>query len=199
MSGLFPLPIITERLVISKARVNNDTICKYLHAVRSSLTELKPWVIWAHGIFNNESAENYLFSCERNWIYKTNNDIGLVLWIENINGDFIGNIIIWNINWQIPKFELGYWGNQLHSRNGYISEAVNATTRYLIKQLNAARIEIRTEKDNIRSSKVAKRIGFEYEGCLKNATRNVQNGELADVEIFGCISVKQLLPLNVKW
>ncbi len=192
-------PIVTERLVISRAESDFDKVRKYLGAVRASLDTLKPWVLWAHGLFNNATAESYLRACQRNWLYQTSNDIGLVLWLETNDSHFVGNIIIWNIDWKISKFELGYWGNQLYGGYGYISEAVNATTRYLIRHMHAARVEIRTDKANARSAAVAKRVGFQYEGCLMHATRDIVSNELSDVEIFGCIQEEQLKPLNVKW
>jgi ribosomal-protein-serine acetyltransferase len=47
------------------------------------------------------------------------------------------------MNWGIPSFEMGYWLRRTERESGFMTEAINALTRYAILVFHAKRIEIR--------------------------------------------------------
>jgi RimJ/RimL family protein N-acetyltransferase len=54
------------------------------------------------------------------------------------------------------------------SGQGYITEAVEGITNFAIHELQANRIEIRCDTRNVRSARVAERLGFTKEGILRS-------------------------------
>lgn len=54
-----------------------------------------------------------------------------------------------------------------------MTEAVDAITNFAIHELQANRIEIRCDSRNIRSARVAERLGFNLEGILRKETCDV--------------------------
>jgi RimJ/RimL family protein N-acetyltransferase len=74
-------------------------------------------------------------------------------------------------DWEVPKFEIGYWARTSQTGHGYITEAVNGVVRLAIDTLGANRLEIRCDTKNDRSAAVAKRVGFVLEGTLRCDTR----------------------------
>ncbi|MDR1057033.1 MAG: GNAT family N-acetyltransferase [Coxiellaceae bacterium] len=196
----FPLPITTTRLILSQPILSRDDIHNYFNAVTESMNELQPWLLWAKYFPITSRVEEYIKSCNTNWITKNNNNIGLPLWIiDKESNKFLGNVVIWNIVWDIPKFEFGYWLRTSQTKKGYITEAINALTHYCFLQLGVNRIEIKCEIKNIRAQLVPKRLGFELDGILRNSTRAVSNGELTDTMLFSLIDLKSLPKSEVSW
>lgn len=196
----FPLPIVTPRLLLRQPIMGYVDVYEYVQAVNESMNELRPWMPWAQYYPTVNQSEEYIRECCANWILKNNNNIGLSLWIvEKKTGIFIGHMVIWNIAWDVPKFELGFWVRTSQVRNGYITEATNALTRYCFLQLGARRIEIRCEAKNIRSQLIPERLGFHLDGTLHNNTMAVAGNGHADVLVFSRIDLKNLPELEVKW
>src|SRR3989304_10497400 len=194
----FPMPIITPRLLLCQPVASDAK--KYFDAVTESMNEITLWLPWAKHYPTMIQVMEYIKECNNNWITKNNSNFGLPLWIfEKNSSKFIGNIIIWNIAWDIPKFEFGYWCRTSQTKNGYITEAVNALTQYCFRQLGVKRIEIRCEINNTRAQLVPKRLGFDLDGILRNSTIAVSNGALTDTVLFSCIDPKNLPILDIKW
>lgn len=189
----FPLPINTPRLILQQPHLSQDSIQEYFDSVTESMNEIKLWLPWAKYVPSLNQISDYIKACNINWVTKNNNNLGLPLWIiSKETGKFLGNIVIWNIVWDIPKFEFGYWLRTSQTGKGYITEAVNALTHYSFTQLGVNRIEIKCEIQNARAQLVPKRLGFELEGTLRNATRAVASGELADVVLFSRTDINNL-------
>jgi len=52
--------------------------------------------------------------------------------------------------------------------NGFISEAVAALSEYALEALQANRVFLTMDERNFASRRLAERVGFEYEGTLRN-------------------------------
>ena len=196
----FPIPIITPRLILRPPSLCSHDVQEYYDAITESMNEIKPWLPWAQFYPSIAQIEDYIKECGINWATKENNNIGLPLWIMKKDGNrTIGNIVMWNIDWKIPKFEFGFWLRTSQTKKGYITEAVNALTRYCFLQLGVKRIEIKCEAKNIRAKKVPERLGFKLEKILPNDTKSVSNGKPTDVLLYVRTDLKDLPELDVTW
>ncbi len=196
----FPLPIITPRLLLRQPIAGYVDAPEYSKAVTESLDELKPWMVWARYHLTIAQTEEYIRECCANWVTKNNNNVGLPLWIiDRQTGIFVGHIVMWNIAWDVPKLEIGFWARTSHTGKGHITEAANALTRYCFSQLGVNRVEIRCETKNIRSQLVPKRLGFQLDGILRNNTVAASDGSLTDTMIFSRIDSTGLPELEAKW
>jgi ribosomal-protein-serine acetyltransferase len=196
----FPMPIVTPRLIMRPPTLSQNDIDSYFEAVTESMNELSQWLPWARYYPSITQVESYIRSCNDSWLTKNDNNFGLPVWLlDKKENKFIGGITLWNIVWEIPKFEFGYWLRTSETKKGYISEAVNAITRYCFLQLGARRIEIRCEKENTRAQQIPKRLGFELEGILRNSTLAISNGKLTDTILFARIDLDNIPELDVKW
>lgn len=198
MQNDFPMPITAPRIVLRPPVIEDAP--EYFQAVTESINELRCWLPWAKYFPSITQAEQYIRECNANWIIKTNNDIGLSFLItEKESGKILGNIVIWNIMWGIPKFEFGFWVRTAEVNKGYVSEAVNALARYCFLKLNVKRIEIRCEKNNTPVLAVSKHLGFDLDGILHSSTIAVSNGKITDTTLFSCTDINKLPKLEVKW
>ena len=95
----------------------------------------------------------------------------------------MGSSGLHNIDWAVPRFEIGYWIRTSLSGQGYITEAVNAITDFAFDVLGAQRLEIRCDARNERSAAVARRAGYTLEVRMRCQARGV-DGSLRDTLVF---------------
>jgi len=196
----FPLPLSTPRLQLRQPIPGHVDAPEYVKAVSESFNDLKPWMLWARHHLTLNQAERYINECCTNWITKTNNNVGLPLWIiDKTTSSFVGHIVMWNIVWDIPKLEIGFWVRSSCAGKGYITEATNALTRYCFMQLGVRRVEIRCEINNIRSQMIPKRLKFNLDGILRNNAASVATGHLTDTMVFSRVDLVGLPELEIKW
>ena len=102
------------------------------------------------------------------------------------NNNLVGWISIKNMDWRIPKGELGYYIDESNQGQGIISEGVQAIVKYAFEDLKVEKLFIRTGLDNVGSQKIALKNGFKKEGVLRSEFR-IDNGELVDTNYFGLL------------
>ncbi|WP_462409654.1 GNAT family N-acetyltransferase [Neobacillus sp. Marseille-QA0830] len=175
----FPEEIYTERLLIRKP-MPGDGKAVY-QAMQASMNELKPWMPWAHRNQTEEDVEANMRDAHVKFLARE--DLRLHLYDKG-TGEFIGSSGLHRINWDIPKFEIGYWIDTRHSGRGYITEAVEAITNFAFQELKARRVEIRCDTNNSKSRVIPERLGFTLEGILKKDGRSADGTELRDTCVF---------------
>jgi RimJ/RimL family protein N-acetyltransferase len=106
-------------------------------------------------------------------------------------GELVGASGMHRIDWQVPRFEIGYWCRTSLVGKGYVGEAVVAITRFAFEKLGAARVEIRTDSQNTRSFRVAERLGFRLEGIMRRDARTPQ-GSLRDTRLYSMVDLSDL-------
>ncbi|MBS1720773.1 MAG: GNAT family N-acetyltransferase [Armatimonadetes bacterium] len=72
-----------------------------------------------------------------------------------------------------------YWGQ------GLGLEAARLACRFGFEGLGLNRLTIRVRKDNEASKRIALRLGFQFEGCLRQHMKRA--GELHDLEVYGLL------------
>jgi RimJ/RimL family protein N-acetyltransferase len=173
-----PLAFETERLIIRPARPGEGAILNT--AIHESLNQLRPWLPWVHPMPSAEESEIHV---RRKYAqYLAREDFTLRLWSKK-TGDLIGSSGLHPQDWSVPMFEIGYWCRSQYSGQGYITEATQGIARFGFENVRAERIEIRCEKSNARSRRVAERAGFRLDATLKNRARTV-DGTLCDILLF---------------
>jgi RimJ/RimL family protein N-acetyltransferase len=174
----FPEEFKTERLLIHAPRVGDGVELNAL--VQASVEELRPWMPWVTPVPTVEQSEESVRKAIGRW--KLREDLRLHLYLKS-TGEFIGGSGLHRINWEVPKFEIGYWVGRRFAGKGFVTEAVVRITQFAFEELHAQRVEIRCDDKNVRSAKVAGRAGFLLEGILRNDSRN-SAGELRDTWIY---------------
>lgn len=176
-----PDTIETERLIIRIPRFGDGKALN--EAMRESMSELKPWMIFAQHEQSIDETEEYV---RRSYVqFMERSNLPFIIFSKDSN-QLIGATGLHRIKWDIPRLEIGYWIRTSMQGQGYITEAVHALSDFAFNTLGAKRVEIRCDARNERSRRVAERAGYQLEACLRNFTRNV-NGELADELVFAKI------------
>lgn len=104
--------------------------------------------------------------------------------INKENNSLIGFIDIKNIDWNVPKAEIGYFIDAGQEGKGIITKAVALIIENLIKEYNFKKLLCRANSENIGSIKVALKNGFELEGIIRNDYRTTDN-KVVDLNYYG--------------
>lgn len=177
-----PTRIVTERTLLRRPLPGDGPIVN--EAVRASIEELRPWLPWAQSNPSPNESEAY---CRRmNAAFELREDLAYFIFERKddaTEGALLGGSGWHRIDWQVRKFEIGYWCRSGHDRRGLITEAVQALSRAAFDRLGARRVEIRTDARNRRSTRVAERAGFSFEGVLRQDSLGV-DGEPRDTRVY---------------
>lgn len=182
----FPSQIDAGRLLLR--RPNLDQVPALNRAIVDSHPELSEWMDWAVKPQTPEETAEFVRGSEKSWREETALNL---LMVARGTDEIVGATGYPRLDWDVPKFEIGYWVRSDQVGKGYASESTWALTRHAFEVLGANRVELRMDDRNTRSWKVAERFGFELEATLKNEVR-VPDGSLRDTRIYGAIRLGDL-------
>ena len=88
-----------------------------------------------------------------------------------LEGKTVGMMGFDNVDHNNRKCEVGYWIAESYQGRGIMTKCVKALTDYAFSEWQMNRVEIHSRQANTRSRAVAERLGFEYEGTLREIER----------------------------
>jgi ribosomal-protein-serine acetyltransferase len=86
-----------------------------------------------------------------------------------VDGRIVGMVGLPRVDAENHAAEIGYWLDEAHRGKGVMTAAVAALVELGFEDLRLNRLEIRTDVENRRSRALAERLGFRYEGVLRQA------------------------------
>jgi ribosomal-protein-serine acetyltransferase len=104
--------------------------------------------------------------------------------IDEKDNKYVGFIDIKNIDWRIPKAEVGYFIDQHYEGKGVISKALSFVLKYMVKTYGLKKILSRAGTKNQGSQKVALNNGFILEGTIRSDFKTA-SGEIVDLNYYG--------------
>lgn len=174
----FPESFETERLLIRSPLPGDGP--EFNRAKLESFEELRPWMDWARKDTTDEDSEEDVRRARTRFLARE--DLMLLLFLKGTD-TLVGSSGLHRIDWEVPRFEIGYWCRTRFAGRGYITEAVRAIAAFAFEELGARRVEIKCDTKNERSVKVAERAGFRLEGELRNDQR-ATDGSLRNTLVF---------------
>jgi len=174
-----PNEIRTERLVLRMPQPGDGE--KVNAAIRASINELKPWLPFVQQLPTPQETEINLLEAHIQFLRREN--LRYLLFHQE-TGDFIGSTGFHNIEWDVPKMEIGYWIDTKWGGSGYMAEAVSALSRLALEDFACKRLEIRCDAENVKSRAIPEKLGFVLEGILRNDELSVDGQRLTDTCIY---------------
>lgn len=179
----------TERLLLRVPRAGDGAAVNA--AVLESLDDLRVWMPWAQKAPTLDESEEHCRQAHARYLLRE--DIAIYLFLKD--GTFAGGSGLHRMDWDVPKFEIGYWLRTNLQGRGLMTEAVTAIANFAFDTLKAQRVEIRCDERNERSAAVARRAGFDLEACLRREARDCSGG-LRDTLIFTRLREEPALKKN---
>lgn len=179
----FPHEFYTERLLIRMPLPGDGKVV--FEAIQASREELKKWLPFAQKDQLLEDVEANIREAHINFLKRT--DLRLLIFHRE-TGEFIGSSGLHEIDWKVPKFEIGYWINSRETGKGFMTEAVQRITEFAFTDLGAKRVEIQCDTKNVLSRAIPEQLGFTLEGIHYNDSFEVGGDQLRDTCVYAKVS-----------
>lgn len=174
-----PTRIDGERVSLRAYRAEDAaTIDEAARASQRELAAVFPWAASLPSVEERSVGLRRRLAC---FVLRT--ELAYEIWRLG-DGRYLGDTGLFGPDWNVRRFEIGYWLRTDESGKGYATEAARLLVDLAFGLLGARRVFVRCDAANRRSAGVPLRLGFEHEGTLRNEALR-PNGEPADVMVFG--------------
>ncbi|MCL4271317.1 MAG: GNAT family N-acetyltransferase [Anaerolineales bacterium] len=134
-------------------------------------------------INNLEEAEIVVRNFAASWIARQAFFMGV---FHKATDEFVAQIYVGVVNWDLPEFEIGYFANQEYEGQGYVTEATKAALEFCFLHLGAHRVRLECDDANTRSYRVADQCGMVREGHLRENKKN-PDGTISGTLLYGLL------------
>jgi|SRR5271165_5262460 len=104
------------------------------------------------------------------------------IWVD---GEFAGGIGTHKVDAVNRKVEIGYWIASGFQGRGIVTAGCRALIEHAFDQRKMNRVEIHCATGNEKSSAIPKRLGFQFEGVLREA--QLVNGSYLDIRVYSML------------
>lgn len=172
--------LLTNRCVVRRFREGDGlAFYKLLDHNRSHLEDHFPGLI--EGLRDSADVEGFVRRQIAEWLLQREYTFAICL---NEDSTLVGYIHYFNIDWDTPKAEISYFIDREYIQQGLMTEVLARTVRFGFLQLKLEKIFLHVLSDNYSSQRLARRIGFQREGDLRNEFKRA-GGQLVDLIRFG--------------
>ncbi len=107
--------------------------------------------------------------------------------IDDSDKSIIGFIDLKNIDWTIPKAEIGFYIDEPYAGKGIITKALQKICEHCFEEMGFQKLFLRTHPENVSAQRVAEKCGFELEGRIRKDYKTT-SGVLIDLNYYGRLS-----------
>lgn len=167
-----PRELYTPRLRLEHPREAHAAVV--MESVNASLGDLA-YIAWGQAPFNLPTAERF---CRRNAERVAAGECLIYFAFDRDTADFVGNLDLHSFDFEVPRCQIGYVADSRRAGRGLMHEAGAALVQ-LAFDLGVLRVEAFCDARNLRSIRLAERLGLRREGVLHAFERDEQ-GHLSD-------------------
>jgi ribosomal-protein-serine acetyltransferase len=110
---------------------------------------------------------------------------------DNDNQLIAGFVDLKNIDWSIPKSEIGCYIDEEYEGKGITSKAVKVFCEHCFTEYNFLKLFLRTHESNSSAQRVAEKCGFQIEGKIR-CDYKTTSGEVVDLIYYGRLKSDKL-------
>jgi RimJ/RimL family protein N-acetyltransferase len=147
----------------------------YICEDRDRLNRFLPWPQYIHAV---EDEIGFIRNSSDAWEKHESANYGI---FRNADKEYMGNIGIFNLDWNNESCEMGYWILGKFEGKGYIRDSVGILEREIFS-LGFNRIVIMCEDENNRSKKIPMSLGYSFEGVLREYKK--ENDKFVSREVY---------------
>jgi len=147
---------------VSIRQYEETDVPELLTAVHESLADLEPWMPWATAAYSGSDAEEWVRMTRDAHLAGSMYDFAVV----DKTGRYLGGCGINQINAGCGVANLGYWIRLSASGRGVAPAAVRLLVGWAFEHTQLNRLEIVVAVDNVRSRRVAEKVGAQLDAIL---------------------------------
>lgn len=161
-----PEHLETERLILRCPRPGDGKgLFEAVHETLDGFRRFPASMPWALTEPTVERSEVYYRDARIRWLARTAFQMLMFTKDGNVCAGRVG---LHNINWDVPKVELGCWIRTSLQGGGLIREGTQAVIDFALNQLKARRIEAVTDEENHSARRLCRLTGFTFESTRRN-------------------------------
>lgn len=171
---------------------------KPLHqAISDGYDDYIRWLNWPQTMATPEALEE---DCRKHHADFILRECIRYLVIEQETEEVVGRCAFppFQANWSIPQFGISYFIRKSRRGKGYATETTHAMALLAFRLLNARKVEIYCDAENIASTKIPLKLGFSLEYTQKGGWPRY-DGQLADLQTYSIFTEKDLPDLKIVW
>ncbi|ORY38788.1 acyl-CoA N-acyltransferase [Rhizoclosmatium globosum] len=173
-----PTQMHTSRLIL-RAFEDADAL-PFHEAIEPALPSLRKWISSTTEQNTLQTQQARIRKAQSDWAAGTRYNY---LVIERETGCIAGLVGVFNVNWTNRNCTFGYWLVPSCEGKGYAAEAVRQLEAVATGEMGLDRIAIMCDVRNERSARLARKLGYVYEGTLRKEYVGPQ-GDLTDTLVF---------------
>lgn len=104
--------------------------------------------------------------------------------VDDSNNKIAGFIDLKNIDWKIPKSEMGCYMDVDYARKGIATKAFRIFCDFCFAEYRFKKLFLRTHESNISARRLVEQSGFEIEGTIRRDYITT-SGEIVDLLYYG--------------
>ena len=171
----------TSRLII----LAGEQVFSYKETIKdemlNSVNTLKDWVAFFNYQFDEYKVTDFL---NKSTDTQYNKEYFRYFIFEKDTMQFVGSVVLQDIDLRLPSCEIGYWAVNSGLGKGYITEAIQYITQHVIENHGFVRIEAYIDVKNTRSINTIERCGYEREGTLKNSDLSADQQSIINEALY---------------
>jgi len=154
-----------------------ESLYEQIEKTRPQLAKFMPWGESTKSVAGERAFLEY---CQDRMAAKK-------LWNASIwiNGHPVGMIDLHNIDLENKHAEVGYWLGGEFQGNGVMTDCLKKLLEIGFDELGLHKIKLMAEEVNLASNEVAKKVGFQLEGTLKDEIFSA--GKYHDASLYGLV------------
>jgi len=154
-------------LDVTIRRLGDSDAAALYEAVEESKSEIGQWMDWCRSDYSLEDAREWIESSQKAFEDRTRYGFGI---FESQNR-YLGQVGLSHIHDQAKNASLGYWVRSSATGHGVAPAAVKLLAEWAFCDTDLQRLEIVVAVENVRSQRVAEKVGATREGVLKSKLR----------------------------
>lgn len=174
-----------ERVVVRRYRKGDGKALFALLERNDNRAFLQPNVEEVASIATVEDAEVKIRRHITEWVARERFVMGI--WVKS-DQTYVGEIWIEPQRWEVPSFELGWFLDRGFLGRGLATEAAQRALQFLFTDLNAHKVIAISRDTNLRSAKLAERLGFKKEGHFREG--RIENGVRYGLIYYGLLKTE---------
>jgi len=123
---------------------------------------LREWLPWVDPTRTVDDTRKFIKDSLQQFAH--NDGFAAGIWCA---GEFAGTVGTHPIHWIYRKVEIGYWIASKFQGRGIITAACRAVIEHAFTAWKLNRVEIHCATGNLKSCAIAERLGFQFEGILR--------------------------------
>ncbi len=132
--------------------------------IEKNFCHIKKWSVW---LKDDRSIENTHAFIKRNQTqFAENEGFAVGIWFA---GKMAGQIEYNYIDWNNRKTEIGFWLGEVFQGKGLVTKSCRVLIDYAFNRLKLNRVEMQCGAENIKSRKIAEKLGFREEGIIRQS------------------------------